>query len=78
MAEQPSLGRTFGLRGSPMRVLRITGTEGYAGDPHLRGIAFDTYKDGLWGPRSAVVTISHRIRKRTCVFPPGRTSRRSG
>lgn len=50
MAEQPSLGRTFGLRGSPLRVLRITGTEGYAGDPHLRGMAFDTYEGGLWGP----------------------------
>jgi transglutaminase-like putative cysteine protease len=50
MAEQPSLGRTFGLRGSPMRVLRITGTEGYIGDPHLRGMSFDTYKDGQWSP----------------------------
>ncbi|MBC8104488.1 MAG: transglutaminase domain-containing protein [Cytophagales bacterium] len=50
MADQPSLGRTFGLRGSPMRVLRITGGDGYIGDPHLRGMAFDTYKDGRWGP----------------------------
>ncbi|MES2459952.1 MAG: transglutaminaseTgpA domain-containing protein [Armatimonadota bacterium] len=50
MAEQPSLGQSFGLRGSPVRVLRLTGTEGYAGDPHLRGMSFDTYTDGTWGP----------------------------
>ena len=50
MAEQPSLGRTFGLRGSPMRILRISGTDGYIGDAHLRGMSFDTYKDGRWSP----------------------------
>ena len=50
MAEQPSLGRTFGLRGSPMRILRISGTDGYIGDPHLRGMSFGTYKEGRWSP----------------------------
>lgn len=55
MSEQPTLGRTFGLRGSPERVLRVTAAAGssgggYAGDPHLRGISFDTYTAGRWSP----------------------------
>jgi hypothetical protein len=47
MASQPMLGSTFGLRGSPARVLRI---QNFVGDPHLRGMAFDTYVRGRWSP----------------------------
>jgi len=49
MAAQPQLGATFDLRGTPVRVLRITGL---AGDNHLRGLSFDTYDRGTWGPSS--------------------------
>jgi transglutaminase-like putative cysteine protease len=37
----------FGLRGSAERVLRI---ENPSGNPHLRGMAFDFYYSGRWGP----------------------------
>lgn len=47
MSQQPQLGSTFGLRGSAQRVLRM---QGYEGDAHLRGLSFDTYNGGLWGP----------------------------
>lgn len=47
MASTPTLGRTFGLQGSRARVLRI---ENFAGDGHLRGMSFDTYQAGQWGP----------------------------
>jgi len=52
MSEQPTLGPTFGLRGSPARVLRLTGANGgIVGDPHLRGMSFDRYEMGRWSPR---------------------------
>ncbi len=47
MSSQPRLGATFDLRGTPARVLRITGL---AGDNHLRGLSFDVYDKGTWGP----------------------------
>ena len=47
MAEQPSLGPLFNLRGTPVRILRINN---YFGDPHWHGSAFDTYDKGNWGP----------------------------
>jgi hypothetical protein len=47
MAARPMLGSTFGLRGSPVRVLRI---QNFVGDPHLRGMAFDAYLRGRWSP----------------------------
>ena len=47
LSAAPTLGDTFGLRGSARRVLRITGLNGVA---YLRGIAFDTYQRGQWGP----------------------------
>ena len=48
LSQEPTLGETFGLRGSARRVLRI---EGLNGPTYLRGIAFDTYRGGRWGPR---------------------------
>lgn len=48
LSEGPVLGETFGLRGSPRRVLRI---EGLNGITYLRGMAFDTYTEGSWGPQ---------------------------
>nr|CAA9274241.1 hypothetical protein AVDCRST_MAG63-3184 [uncultured Armatimonadetes bacterium] len=47
MAAQPTLGPTFGLRGSAARVLRV---EDFSGVGHLRGMAFDLYRSGRWGP----------------------------
>ena len=47
MASQPELGSTFDLRGSPARVLRVTGL---GEDDHLRGVAFHAYDSGRWGP----------------------------
>ena len=47
MASQPHLGPLFGLRGTPVRILRINN---FSGDPHWHGIAFDTYHSGSWGP----------------------------
>lgn len=47
MAESPRLGETFDLRGSPTRVLRI---EKFNGDSHWRGLSFDEYDHGRWGP----------------------------
>ncbi len=43
----PLLGATYGMRGSPRRVLRLTGYHGIA---YLRGMAFDTYDHGRWRP----------------------------
>ncbi len=45
----PSLGDTFGLRGSPRRMLRLTG---YAQPLYLRAMAFDTYDHGQWLPKA--------------------------
>jgi transglutaminase-like putative cysteine protease len=45
----PSLGDTFGLRGSPRRMLRLTG---YRQPLYLRAMSFDTYDHGLWLPRA--------------------------
>lgn len=41
----PVLGDSFGLQGSPARVLII---DGPLGDSHLRGLTFDTYYMGAW------------------------------
>jgi transglutaminase-like putative cysteine protease len=49
MSQQPILGATFGLRGSAQRVLRL---QQFEGDPHLRGLSFDVYDTGTWGPRT--------------------------
>ncbi len=46
MASQPQLGRTFGLDGSPARMLRLTGYDG----GHLRGLSYTEYRDGRWWP----------------------------
>lgn len=45
ISSNPVLGDSFGLQGSPIRVLKIVGP---LGDPHLRGLAFDTYYMGAW------------------------------
>ena len=47
LSSDPTLGDTFGLRGSPRRVLRITGLNGIT---YLRGVPYDTYSRGHWGP----------------------------
>lgn len=49
MSQQPQLGPTFNLRGTPVRVLRV---RDYGGIPHLRGLSFDYYQGGMWGPTS--------------------------
>lgn len=51
MSSQPSLGPTFGLRGSSERVLRVaTGEAQNVDTSHLRGMSFDTYAGGRWYP----------------------------
>ena len=47
ISQTPSLGATSNLRLSPSRVLRI---EGALNAVHLRGVAFDAYGHGIWGP----------------------------
>lgn len=45
VSPNPVLGDSFGLQGSPTRVLKIVGP---LSDPHLRGLAFDSYYMGAW------------------------------
>lgn len=45
--KQPSLGPTFGGKGSAERLLRIAGG---LPDPHLHGMSFDRYSNGSWLP----------------------------
>ncbi|HEX5323607.1 MAG TPA: transglutaminase domain-containing protein, partial [Capsulimonadaceae bacterium] len=45
ISTSPVLGDSFGIAGSPARVLRIVGP---IGETHLRGLAFDTYDLGAW------------------------------
>ena len=47
ISQTPVLGATSNLRLSPARVLRI---EGPLNAVHLRGVAFDAYGHGIWGP----------------------------
>ena len=47
MSGQPSLGPVFGLRGSAVRILRISS---FSGDEHLVGVDYSTYQSGQWGP----------------------------
>ncbi len=47
ISQQPSLGPTFGARGTNARVLRLIGTPRI---PHLRGVAYETYSEGRWWP----------------------------
>jgi len=47
LSSQPVLEATFGQPGSLERVLRLQNT---AGQAYLRGIAYDTYAQGRWGP----------------------------
>lgn len=47
LSQQPTLGETFGGRGSNARALRL---EGVLLLPHLRGAAYETYSDGRWWP----------------------------
>jgi hypothetical protein len=47
MTGDPQLGSTFGLQGSPARVLVL---DGDLREPHLRAVAFDEYFSGSWGP----------------------------
>ncbi len=65
MAEQPSLGPLFNLRGAPVRILRINN---YFGDPHWHGSAFDTYDKGTWGP--SISDRRARIIPDTELVPP--------
>lgn len=44
----PKLGSTFEMDLSDTPVLRISG---HCGEDHFRGMAFDTYSSGAWGPR---------------------------
>ena len=43
----PSLGRTFNLRGSAQRIMKV---EGQRGEMHLRAAAFENYNFGRWLP----------------------------
>jgi hypothetical protein len=47
MAKAPRLGRVFDLRQSSQRVLRL---QGVSSPLYLRGMAFDYYHRGEWGP----------------------------
>lgn len=47
LSQQPTLEPTFGMPGSLERVLRVQNDGGQA---YLRGIAYDTYAQGRWGP----------------------------
>jgi len=47
LSNAPSLGATFGLRGSTRRVLRIQGS---AQLRYLRAMAFSEYNNGRWAP----------------------------
>lgn len=47
LSSQPTLEATFGQPGSLQRVLRLQNAGGQA---YLRGIAYDTYAQGRWGP----------------------------
>lgn len=47
VSSQPTLGPTFGQRGSLQRVLRL---QGEGGQTYLRGASYDTYRQGRWGP----------------------------
>jgi len=61
LSSQPTLEATFGQPGSWERVLRLQNAGGQA---YLRGIAYDTYAQGHWGP----VFDTRRL---TPYFPPG-------
>ena len=54
----PTLGETFGLRGSARRVLRITGLNGIT---YLRAASFDTYGGGRWGPSVGIRRYSSAV-----------------
>jgi len=56
MSWNPQLNATFGLQGSDERVLRLTGSADLS---HLRGMAFDTYSNGKWGPPRQLRTLIH-------------------
>ena len=60
MASTPQLGRTFGLRGNNARVLRIAH---FDGDPHLRGMAFDTYFQRSLDARIRIASVPRRSGK---------------
>ena len=47
IVKDPTLGPTFGSPGSSARILRIVGS---LPDPHLHGMAYDTYVHGAWLP----------------------------
>ncbi len=47
LSSQPVLEATFGQPGSLERVLRVQNVGGHV---YLRGIAYDTYAQGRWGP----------------------------
>jgi transglutaminase-like putative cysteine protease len=47
MSQQPTLGASFGARGSTARILRLQGS---LQSQHLRGAAFETYSDSRWWP----------------------------
>ena len=46
-SERPVLGRDGSLKRSLARILRV---EGLPSGQYLRGMTFDTYRDGTWGP----------------------------
>jgi hypothetical protein len=47
ISQIPMLGATSNLQLSPARILRVSGN---LTEPHLRGITFDDYQSGKWGP----------------------------
>lgn len=47
ISKSPSLGFSFNMRGSTARMLTL---KDYVGDPHLRGMSFDTYANRSWLP----------------------------
>jgi len=49
LSVSPTLTSTFGQRGAMTRVMRIEGSGEFS---HMRGLAYNTYLDGTWGPRT--------------------------
>jgi len=47
ISKSPTLGTSFDMGGSTTRMLRLVN---YSGDPHLRGMSFDSYDRGAWKP----------------------------
>ena len=61
LSQQPTLGASFGGRGSNARVLRLEGTPNLY---HLRGAAYDTYDGNRWWlpiPARSFITLNPQL-----------------